>query len=160
MSLTVTKFMWKQAYCDSKASLSFCASGSVLLLQGYIENVIYWYSSTHCMIVHPQKCYGELRWVLRPPKYRRNYLACKMQEHSACNNGDSACNFISIQNIQEFCGVLDVQNPKPKSTPGSSTIWSSKSSIWHITLSDTKKYSDCGWTACIQLYTHRTPVWD
>ena len=122
MSLTVTKFMWKQAYCDSKASLSFCASGSVLLLQGYIENVIYWYSSTHCMIVHPQKCYGELRWVLRPPKYRRNYLACKMQEDSACNNGDSACNFISIQNIQEFCGVLDVQNPKPKSTPGSSTI--------------------------------------
>ena len=29
-------------------------------------------------------------------KYKRNSLACKMQEDSACNTGDSACNFIFL----------------------------------------------------------------
>ncbi len=56
----------------------------------------------HCVMVPQNLCACLYTRTLRSVtmsghvKYKRNSLACKMQEVSACNTGDSACNFIFL----------------------------------------------------------------
>ena len=76
---------------------------NLMIMCLYFKSVIYLLECTGCHDVQiPIAQSPEATYTLRSvtmgghAKYRRNSLACKMQEDSACNTGDWACNFIFL----------------------------------------------------------------